>query len=242
MIFFPAFLPALLFPPLCSNKRLCTWLGVKVEIIGFVSLNFQSFFFFIYSLGKTASFSWCTVVPTAAVSGVCAHMCGNCKCWTVTGWFLRSNQTMLASQIAGWRVWVGNGSSKGSLLSGILKPWPFLVLLAFPCKMATFNLGHFQNVIMIKLVAAWQWINTSGYLCIPIIIKKNRSFLSNDSRSYYNIHDDFCLLTQISSVDTNIGGKRKKKNQNNSPMPLTPLNQKRIAMEHWIWGLNMSDP
>lgn len=55
------------------------------------------------------------------------------------------------------------------------QPWPFLVFLSFPCKRITNKLGHFQNIIMIKLVTMWWWINISGYIFIPIIIKKNRS-------------------------------------------------------------------
>lgn len=140
-------------------------------------------FFFFFPLGKIAYFSWREVTPTAAVSGVCVHVCEYCKVikyWTVTECFLRSNQTKLASQIAGWSVWVENGSSvsascQGSLMFVILSLGHFCSCWLFPAILTTNMLGHFQNVIMIKLVTTWWWINTSGYLFTPIIIKKNSS-------------------------------------------------------------------
>lgn len=95
--FFPsASVPALLFPPLCSNKWLCTWLGVKVEIIGFVKLmscKQLEFSIYFFSLGKTAYFSWCKVIPTAAVS-VVWELQGN-KVLDSHWWFFKKqpNQT-----------------------------------------------------------------------------------------------------------------------------------------------------
>lgn len=143
------------------------------------SLNFQSFF----SYEKLHIFTCVKLFPQLqSVVCVRAHV------WVLQGnkvldshWLFFKKQPNKTGQPDFWleclsRKWVLNGCLLPRLFDVCdFQPWPFLVLLTFPCKMTSNMLGHFQKVVMVKLVTTQWWINTSGYLFIPIIIKKNRS-------------------------------------------------------------------